>query len=89
MSKQIVKYGAKWCNPCNIQSRIFSELVNDYRDISFIEIDIQNLNEDTLTDLGIKNIPTIFFKDGNQILKKHVGMLNKDNLIKEINQIFK
>jgi thioredoxin 1 len=88
MRDKIIKYGAEWCQPCKVQSKIFDNLKNQYMDVEFIEIDIDTLNQDTLMDLNITSIPTLIFKVNGEIKFKHVGVLNEKDLINKINTIF-
>ncbi len=82
--KTVVDFYAQWCGPCKLMSPVIDELANEYKDISFIKIDI-----DKFTDLAngfdvdnqrivISGIPTIyFFKDG-KIVEKVGGYIRKE-----------
>jgi len=76
----IVDIFAPWCGPCRQLSPIIDEFSAENSDK--IRVGKINADEspDTMTELGIRSIPTILvYKDG-EIVNRHVGMASKVKL---------
>lgn len=62
----IIKFSAIWCRPCKTVSPVYQSLSEEFKDIKFYEIDVDE-SED-LSSYSIKSLPTfICFKDGQEI----------------------
>ncbi|PHH79330.1 hypothetical protein CDD80_5093 [Ophiocordyceps camponoti-rufipedis] len=65
-SRVAVDFYAEWCGPCKIISPIFKKLSEQYKDIIFLSVDVDNL-ESVAQKYGIRAMPTfIMFKDGQK-----------------------
>jgi len=75
----LLDFWAPWCRPCLTLSPIIDELANEYTNVKIGKMDADE-NRDTLQELGVRSIPTIIiYKDG-EIVEKHTGMIQKDQL---------
>lgn len=83
----LVDFWAEWCPPCRIQGPIVEELASEVSDRATIaKVDVDS-NPIISNQLQIKNIPTIIiFKDG-KIVKKFVGVQQKNILLAALNEI--
>lgn len=76
----VVDFWATWCGPCRIVGPIISELAEEYDGrITVGKCDVEEA-EDLAVDFGIRNIPTILFFKGGQVVDKIVGAVPKDQL---------
>jgi len=76
----IVDIFAPWCGPCRQLSPIIDEFSAENSDK--IRVGKINADEspDTMTELGVRSIPTILvYKDG-EIVNRHIGMASKVKL---------
>jgi thioredoxin 1 len=82
----LVDFWAVWCAPCKMISPLIEELAAEYKDkIKIGKLDVDN-NPKTATYYGIMSIPTlIFFKDG-KVAEQVVGVLNKVELKRKIEE---
>lgn len=76
----LVDIHAVWCGPCKVIGPIIDEISSDYKG----KVSVGKLNADenkeTITELGIRNIPTIFlYKDG-KVVEKFVGAVSKSSI---------
>ena len=69
----VVDFWATWCGPCRMVSPIISELAQEYDGRIVVgKCDVED-NEELAMKFGIRNIPTILFFKGGQIVDKMVG----------------
>jgi thioredoxin 1 len=77
----LVDIWAPWCGPCRMISPIIDELSDEYKDkeIKFGKLNADD-NSETVSKLGVRNIPTILiYKDG-EVVERTVGMVSKNQL---------
>lgn len=76
----LVDVWATWCNPCKLIAPIVDTLSSEYvGQVSVGKLDADNAR-DILSELGVRNIPTILlYKDG-EIVERSVGMTTKEKL---------
>ncbi|MBR2244256.1 MAG: thioredoxin [Prevotella sp.] len=69
----VVDFWATWCGPCRMVGPVISELAEEYDGrITVGKCDVEE-NEDLALEFGVRNIPTIVFIKGGQIVDKIVG----------------
>ena len=65
--KVVVDFFATWCGPCRMMARVIEEIQEDFEDITFLKVDVDQF-PDIAQSYMITNIPSFaFFKDGNSI----------------------
>ena len=77
--KVFVDFYATWCGPCKMVAPFIEELSEEIDDVKFVSIDTDE--EDELSEeYGIISIPSVLlFKNGKEI-KRHVGIITKEEL---------
>jgi thioredoxin 1 len=76
----VVDLWAPWCGPCRMVGPVISELAADYD--GKIVVGKCNVDEedDIAMEMGVRNIPTILFFKGGQLVDKFVGAAPKSTL---------
>jgi thioredoxin 1 len=83
----LVDFWAEWCGPCRMVGPIVDELHTDYDGkavVGKVNVDDQ---QEIAAQYGIRNIPTILFFKGGEIVDKNVGVAPKADLAKKINAL--
>ena len=76
----LLYFWAEWCGPCRMVGPIVEELSNDYGDTAVVgKVNVDN-NANISAMFGIRNIPTILFFKGGQVVDKQVGAVPKSVL---------
>ena len=83
----VVDFWATWCGPCRMVSPIISELAEVYNGKVVVgKCDVED-NEDLAAEYGIRNIPTILFFKGGEVVNKLVGAQGKAKIDEAIQQL--
>ena len=69
----VVDFWATWCGPCRMVAPVITKLAEKYDGkITVGKCDVEE-NEDIAAEFGIRNIPTILFFKGGEVVDKIVG----------------
>jgi thioredoxin 1 len=80
----MIDFWAEWCGPCRMVTPIVEEMANDYGDKAVIGKVNVDENPDISAKFGIRNIPTIIFLKGGQVVDKSVGAVPKNVLTEKM-----
>lgn len=80
----VVDLWATWCGPCRMVAPIISEQAQEYDGKVVIgKCDVEE-NDDVASEFGVRNIPTILFFKGGQLVDKFVGAATKGVLEEKV-----
>ena len=83
----VLDFWAEWCGPCRMVGPIINELAAEYEGRVVIgKVDVDENNEIS-TQFGIRNIPTVLYFKGGQIVDKQVGAFPKSAYVEKIEQL--
>ena len=83
----LIDFWAVWCGPCRMVGPVVEELSNDFQGKAISgKVDVDS-NPGVSTRFGIRNIPTLLFIKGGQVVDKHVGIAPKSVLADKLNAI--
>ncbi len=80
----IVDFWAEWCGPCRMVGPIVEEIGNEYGDKATVGKVNVDLNPGISSKFGIRNIPTILFFKGGNVVDKQVGAVPKQVLVTKL-----
>jgi thioredoxin 1 len=70
--KHVVMHSSSWCGPCKMLTPILDKISQEYPDITFSKVDIEQ-EQDLTTSLDIRGVPTIMMYDAGELKYKHIG----------------
>lgn len=80
----VVDFWATWCGPCRAIAPTVEELAKEYDGKIVVgKCDVEECDE-VAAEFGIRNIPTILFFKGGQVVDKTVGAVSKAKLEEKI-----
>lgn len=83
----VIDFWAEWCGPCRMIAPIIEELAHDYEGKAIIgKCDVDS-NDTIAAQFAIRNIPTIIFVKGGQVVDKQVGATTKAALAEKLNKL--
>ena len=81
--KVVVDFYATWCGPCKMLAPIVEEVSNELEKITFIKVDIDEI-ESLPRQFDIMSIPTLLVFEKGELIKRHTGYIDKDELVQFI-----
>jgi thioredoxin 1 len=77
----IVDFWAEWCGPCRMVGPIVEEIGHEYAGKAVVgKVNVDH-NPGITAKFGIRNIPTLLFFKGGQVVDKQVGAVPKQIIV--------
>lgn len=83
----MVDFWAEWCGPCRMVGPIVDEIHNDYDGKAVVGKVNVDENPGISMKYGIRNIPTIIFLKGGEMVDKSVGAVPKNVLTEKMDAL--
>ncbi|NP_001281155.1 thioredoxin [Cynoglossus semilaevis] len=80
----VVDFTATWCQPCKNISPVFEELANQYKNVVFLKVDVDEA-DDVSTECEINCMPTFLFYRNEKRVHSFSGA-NSDTLRAAVKQ---
>lgn len=79
----VTRFSASWCGPCKMLAPEFKKLEEQYTDVKFITVDVEE--KPMIAQLyGIRNVPTVIIEKDNTTIERLVGVQSKQKYIDAI-----
>lgn len=83
----VIDFWAEWCGPCRMIAPVVDELAAEYEGKVLIgKCDVED-NDEIVARYGVRNIPTIVFLKGGELVDKQVGAASKAALAEKIEKL--
>ena len=77
----VLDFWATWCGPCRKVGPTIQELADEYEGQVIVgKVNIEEDADDLVAEFGIRNIPTILFIKGGEVVDKVVGAAPKSTI---------
>ncbi len=83
----ILDFWAEWCGPCRMVGPIVNEIGEEYADKAIVGKVNVDENPGVTSKFGIRNIPTIIFFKGGEVVDKQVGAVPKQVLAAKLEKL--
>ena len=75
----VIDLYADWCGPCRMLAPILASLENEYTDVKFCKINVDD-EPDLAKSFNVSSIPMVAFVKDNTFADVSVGLVPKDKL---------
>jgi len=85
MTVTLKDFYADWCGPCKTQDPILEELEDDWGDVSFEKINVDE-EQDVANEYQVRSLPTLIVENDDGIVERFVGVTQRDDLEDALDQ---
>ena len=76
----VIDFWAEWCGPCRMIGPVIDELAGEYNGrVVICKCDVDE-NDTVAVKYGVRNIPTVLFIKGGEVVDRQVGAASRDAL---------
>ncbi len=82
----LVDFWAEWCMPCRMLAPSVEQLADEYDGKARVGKIDTDANREVTMKYGINAIPTVLVFKGGEVVKKFVGMTNKQDMAEALDE---
>lgn len=79
MTVRLKDFYADWCGPCKTQDPILEELEEEFGDVEFEKIDVDQ-DQETANEYSVRSLPTLVIENDDGVVERFVGVTQRDQL---------
>jgi len=79
MTVTLKDFYADWCGPCKTQDPILEDLEEEYDDVSFEKIDVDE-QQDVANEYQVRSLPTLIVENDDGIIERFVGVTQAEDI---------
>jgi thioredoxin 1 len=79
MTVSLKDFYADWCGPCKTQDPILEEIAEDYPDIEFQKVNVDE-EQDVANEYQVRSLPTVVVENDDGIVDRFVGVTQRDEI---------
>ena len=88
MTVRLKDFYADWCGPCKTQDPILEELKEEFGDVEFQKIDVDQ-DQETANEYSVRSLPTLVVENDDGVVERFVGVTQRDQLEAALNEAAK
>ena len=73
MTVTLMDFQADWCGPCKTQEPILEELEDDWPEVTFERIDVEE-KQDIANEYQVRSLPTLIIENDDGIVERFIGV---------------
>ena len=85
MSVTLKDFYADWCGPCKTQDPIVEELAEEYPDVEFEKVNVDE-SQEVANEYQVRSLPTLIVENDDGIVERFVGVTQRDDLESALSQ---
>ncbi len=79
MTVRLLDFYADWCGPCKTQDPILDELVDDFDEIEFQKVDVDE-EQETANQYQVRSLPTVIVENDDGVVDRFVGVTQREDI---------
>lgn len=79
MTVRLMDFYADWCGPCKTQDPILEALLEEYTDVEFEKIDVDE-NQEIANEYQVRSLPTVVVENDDGIVDRFVGVTQREDI---------
>jgi len=79
MTVTLYDFYADWCGPCKTQDPILEEVLEDYADVAFEKVNVDE-EQDVANEYQVRSLPTLIIENDDGIVERFVGVTQADDI---------
>jgi thioredoxin 1 len=80
MTVTLKDFYADWCGPCKTQDPILEDIAEDYGDVSFEKVDVDE-EQDVANEYQVRSLPTVIVENDDGIVERFVGVTQREDIV--------
>ena len=85
MAVTLKDFYADWCGPCKTQDPILEDLEEEWGDVEFEKIDVDE-EQDVANEYQVRSLPTLIVENDDGIVERFVGVTQADDIEDALSQ---
>ncbi|MFB6126253.1 MAG: thioredoxin domain-containing protein [Halolamina sp.] len=79
MTVRLKDFYADWCGPCKTQDPILDELEEEYGDVEFEKVDVDEKQE-VANEYQVRSLPTLVVENDDGVVERFVGVTQRGDI---------
>jgi thioredoxin 1 len=85
MTVRLKDFHADWCGPCKTQDPILEDLLEDYADVEFEKVDVDQ-NQEIANQYQVRSLPTVVVENDEGVVDRFVGVTQREDIEEALKQ---
>jgi len=79
MTVTLMDFHADWCGPCKTQEPILEDLEDDWPEVDFERIDVEE-KQDIANEYQVRSLPTLIIENDDGVVERFIGVTQGDDI---------
>ncbi len=79
MTVTLKDFYADWCGPCKTQDPILEEVSEDWPDVTFEKVDVDE-EQDVANEYQVRSLPTLVVENDDGVVERFIGVTQREDI---------